>query len=68
MIFFFGRSPEESAQTPIASGEGVHASIFKIIIGHIQLFALLDEVTGKLIFRRRRIEFFQFLLETGKEK
>jgi hypothetical protein len=23
-IFFFGRSPEESAQTPIASGEGEH--------------------------------------------
>jgi hypothetical protein len=27
-IFFFGRSPEESAQIPIASGEGGHAHRF----------------------------------------
>jgi len=35
LIFSFGRSPEESAQTPIAFGEGEHILIgFQPISGH----------------------------------
>ena len=65
-IFSFGRSPDESAQTPIASGEGEpNYNLFRQLMCTMNMYAY-KYLKGKLIFRRRRIEFSHF--HPGSEK